>query len=67
MPPLEAERLLVRTRRRKEQFGQANFDPDILPESAGCLEVVNHVAGYCEIRSDRDLELEMARLLVREG
>ena len=61
--PVEHHRpsaLLSRARRRKEQFGQANFDPDILLKSAGRLEVVKHVAGYCEIRSDRDLELEMA-------
>ena len=59
-PAHKAEHPLVRARRRIEQFGQANFDPDVLLEPAGGLEVVKHVAVYCEIRSDGDLELEMA-------
>ena len=58
--PAHKAKLLVRARRRIEQFGQANFDPDVLLEPAGCLEVVKHVAGYCEIRRDGDLELEVA-------
>lgn len=52
--------LLIRARRRIEQFGKANFDPNVLPEAAGCLEVVKHVARYCEVRRDGDLEFEMA-------
>jgi hypothetical protein len=41
-------------------FGQANFDPDVLPEPAGRLEVVKHITGYGKILSQRDLKLEMA-------
>ena len=58
--PAHKAKLLVGARRRIEQFGQANFDPDVLLEPAGCLEVVKHVAGYCEIRRDGNLELEVA-------
>ena len=37
---------LIRARRRKEEFGQANFEADVLPEPAGRLEIVKHVTGY---------------------
>src|SRR5262249_46449387 len=50
---------LIRTRRGKEQFGQAHFNADILPEPAGRPEIVKHVAGYGKILSERDLKLEM--------
>jgi hypothetical protein len=55
-----APSFLLRARLGKEEFGQANFDPDILPEPAGRLEIVKHVAGYGKILSERDLKLEMA-------
>ena len=51
---------LIRARRGKEEFGQANFDADVLPEPAGRLEIVKHVAGYSKILSEQDLKLEMA-------
>src|SRR5216683_977267 len=51
---------LIRARRGKEEFGQANFDADVLPEPAGRLEIVKHVTGYGKILSERDLKLEMA-------
>src|SRR5882757_2979259 len=47
-------------RRWKEEFGQANFDADVLPEPAGRREVVKHVTCYGKILSERDLKLEMA-------
>jgi len=50
---------LIRARRGKEEFGQANFDADVLPEPACRLEIVKHVTGYGKILSERDLKLEM--------
>src|SRR6478752_1523066 len=50
----------LRARRGKEEFGQANFNADVLPEPAGRLEIVKHVTGYGKILSKRDLKLEMA-------
>ena len=58
--PARKAKLLVRARRRIEQFGQANFDADVLPEPAGRLEIVKHVTCYGKILSERDLKLEMA-------
>jgi hypothetical protein len=52
---------LIRARWRKEEFGEANFDANVLPEPASRLEVVKHVTGYGKILSERDLKLEMAR------
>jgi hypothetical protein len=51
---------LVRARCRKEEFGETNFDCDVLLEPAGRLEIVKHVTGYGKILSERDLKLEMA-------
>src|SRR5258705_1260929 len=55
-----APSFLLRARRGKEEFGQANFDADVLPEPAGRLEIVKHVTCYGKILSERDLKLEMA-------
>jgi hypothetical protein len=41
-----APSFLIRARRGKEEFGQANFDADVLPKPAGHLEIVKHVTGY---------------------
>src|SRR6478736_6797666 len=55
-----APSFLLRAWRGKEEFGQANFDADVLPEPAGRLEIVKHVTCYGKILSERDLKLEMA-------
>jgi len=54
-----APSFLIRARRGKEEFGQANFDADVLPEPACRLEIMKHVTGYGKILSKRDLKLEM--------
>jgi hypothetical protein len=51
---------LIRARCREEEFGQANFDANVLLEPAARLEIVKHVTGYRKILSERDLKLEMA-------
>src|SRR5260370_15158946 len=55
-----APSFLLRARLGKEEFGQANFDADVLPEPTLRLEIVKHVTGYGKILSERDLKLEMA-------
>src|ERR1700730_15630786 len=55
-----APSFLIRARLGKEEFGQANFDADVLPEPAGRLEIVKHVSGYGKILSERDLKFEVA-------
>jgi hypothetical protein len=55
-----APSFLLRARLGKEEFGQTNFDADVVPEPAGRLEIVKHVTCYGKILSERDLKLEMA-------
>ena len=56
----EATSFLLRARLGKEEFGQTNFDADVLPETAGRVEIVKHVTCDGKILSERDLKLEMA-------
>src|SRR5258708_24634556 len=53
-----APSFLLRARLGKEEFGQTNFDANVLPEPACRLEIVKHVTGYGKILSERDLKLE---------
>src|SRR5258705_7649878 len=55
-----APSFLIRTRGRKEEFGETTSDANVLPEPAYRLEIVKHVNGYGKILSERDLKLEMA-------
>src|SRR5258708_9324760 len=50
-----APSFLLRAPLGKEEFGQANFDADVLPEPTLRLEIVKHVTADSTILSERDL------------